>query len=134
MSKSTQHEYAKRVEMARLLIVMGETPENICRNMSAGLKVTERQARRYIADAKAEIQRELEPAKPYLLAEHVSIRRNLRKRAIDAGDLRAALAAMKDEAELLDLYPAKKTENTGANGEPMKMVIEVIRRDDANGN
>jgi hypothetical protein len=53
-------------------------------------------------------------------------RRQLYAHAMSAGDFRTALAVLKDEAMLEDLYPAKKPEGSGTGDrEPIKH-IEVV--------
>lgn len=58
-----------------------------------------------------------------LFRRHLAQRRSLYAKAVLAGDLRTALACVKDEAELLNLYPAKvvKGEITGKNGEALNL-------------
>jgi hypothetical protein len=45
-----------------------------------------------------------------MLAEHMSVRRDIRRRAREAGDLRAEIAAAQDECKLFGLYPSEKVE------------------------
>jgi len=52
-----------------------------------------------------------------LLRRHLAQRRNLAAKAISAGDYRAALAALKDEAELQGLYPPQKIAPTNPKGD-----------------
>jgi hypothetical protein len=56
-----------------------------------------------------------------LFRRHLAQRRNLYAKAVLAGDLRTALACVKDEAEMLGLYPAKKVKNehTGKGDSPL---------------
>jgi hypothetical protein len=56
-----------------------------------------------------------------LFSRHLAQRRNLYAKAVLAGDLRTALACVKDEAEMLGLYPPKtvKNEMTGKGGKDL---------------
>jgi hypothetical protein len=56
-----------------------------------------------------------------LFRRHLAQRRNLYAKAVLAGDLRTALACVKDEAEMLGLYPPKtvKNEMTGKGGKDL---------------
>ena len=51
-----------------------------------------------------------------LLRRHLAQRRNLYAKAVSSGDYRTALAALRDEAELLSLYPPKKVAPTDPTG------------------
>ena len=68
----------------------------------------EAQADRYIAEANALIAVEAAKAREENYNEQVAFRRMLRKRAMSADDARLALDVAKDEAKILDLYPAEK--------------------------
>lgn len=55
-----------------------------------------------------------------LFRQHVGQRKRLYAVAMGAGDYATAHRVLKDEAELLGLYPARKTEVTGADGGPIQ--------------
>ena len=58
------------------------------------------------------------------MAEHISIRRDIRRRAQKANDLQAELLAAKDEAKLLGLYPTD--EQTGLHDTPIATVVTIF--------
>ena len=51
-----------------------------------------------------------------LLRRHLAQRRNLYAKAVAQGDVKTALAVLRDEAELLNLYPPKRSEISGPDG------------------
>jgi hypothetical protein len=112
----------RRVEEIYRLILDGWTTAQILQKTS-DWGLTGRQRESYIAAARKRIRAIAEVEQADLLAEHIAIRRDLRRKAEQAGDRRLALAVAKDEAELLGLYPAKRTEVTGADGKPVEVVI-----------
>ena len=74
-------------------------------------------------DARTNILAISAEARPYMLAEHIAIRRDIRRRAQKAGDFQAELHAAKDEAKLLGLYPAD--EQTGLHDTPIATVVSI---------
>ena len=112
MAKSTELETERRIEVARIEILEAEDASWIVPNLSQKFGVTERQARNYVREARKRINTAAENIAGDMMAEHISIRRLIRKRSIEAGDHRTALAAAVDEAKLFDLYPASKHEVT----------------------
>jgi hypothetical protein len=88
------------------------------------------QIRRYAARAERLIAASCRAQGKKLLRRHLARRRNLYAKATLAGDYRAALAALRDEAELLGLYPAKGVAVAGRNGGPivLNVVEEVVHR------
>jgi hypothetical protein len=82
--------------------------------------LSESQLRRYMAKADALIFMRIRgqtKRRRRLITRHVAIRHNLYAKALSAGDYRTALAAVKDEADLLGLYPPKKIAPTNPTGE-----------------
>jgi hypothetical protein len=69
--------------------------------------VTERQLRNYVRDSDLLLARSLEEKVKPLFNLHRAQRRDLFRQALQTGDLRTALSVLKDEAELLGLYPGK---------------------------
>lgn len=88
------------------------------------------QLRRYISRADRMVAESYRASRKKLLRRHLGWRRNLYAKAVSAGDYRAALAAARDEAELLSLYPAKRTELTGKDGGPLAAVIAPVEMTD----
>jgi len=92
--------------------------------------VGERQLRNYIRKTDELLAETLERDREKLLNRHVAQRRALYARCMSVSDYSNARAVLADEAKLLDLYPAKKTELTGKGGEPFIIdVIEIARAD-----
>jgi hypothetical protein len=89
--------------------------------------VGERQIRNYIAQGDEILEQTLEKDRQRLLNRHLAQRQTLYAHAFAAADYATAKAILKDEAELLNLYPAKRTELTGANGGPLQ--TEVVMTD-----
>ena len=124
--KATKGEKEARTDLARLLLLKGGEPTKIARDISASFKITVRQAWNYIAMARAQIEGILEIDRMYAFAEHVSHRRDMRRRAQDAGDLRMELAVAQDEAKLLQLYPASQIEIKDWRDEARESGVENV--------
>jgi hypothetical protein len=67
------------------------------------------------------------------LVKHLARREHLYAKAVNAGDIRTALAVLHDEAELRDLYPPQRKQLTGKDGAPLippppVQVSEIIIR------
>ena len=103
--RATKQQLDERTEAARLLLLKGHDSAVIAKDFAIVFGISERQARNYLAKAREQIRSVIEEDRVYRLAEHIAVRRDLRRRALTKGKLRDALAAAKDEARLLDLYP-----------------------------
>lgn len=80
-----------------------------------GWDVSDRQLFRYARAADALILKHAEENREVLIARHVSQRRSLYARAINAGDFSTALRILDSECTLLGLFPdSKKTPPTDA--------------------
>ena len=93
---------------------------------------------RYIARADQMIAESCRASRKKLLRRHLAQRRNLYAKAVLQGDVKAALAVLRDEAELLRLYPAKNLELTGKGGAPIyppleAMVAAIIKAEQCGG-
>jgi hypothetical protein len=102
----------------------GEAPWAI---PEGGKPLSERQIRNYVAAADKLIGESCRQSRKKLLRRHLAQRRNLYARAVNKGDERTALAVLRDEAELLALYPPAKikAEHTGAEGGPMRHEVNA---------
>src|SRR5438128_1153910 len=78
--------------------------------------VSDRTLWRYVAAADRLIGQSLEDDRDKLIRRHVAQRRSLYARALNDGDLRTALAIVKDEAEIQGLYAPKKIAPTSPDG------------------
>jgi hypothetical protein len=85
---------------------------------------------RYIGRADTLIAESCRSSRKKLFRRHLAQRRNMYAKAINAGDIRTALAVAQDEAELLNLYPPKRTEVTGKNGGALQMESVVMTHDE----
>ena len=121
--RADEIEYETHIEVVTQLILDADRPRRICHIVSEKFDVSDRQARRYIRTAHQEIQEIRSRKKEEMHAEHMSVRRHIRNKAMKKGDLRTALAAAQDEAKLFDLYPALKSEITGRDGKPVLQII-----------
>jgi hypothetical protein len=86
--------------------------------------VSDRQLYRYIALGDQILAETLDQDRDRLVRRHVAQRRALYARAVAVSDYRTALAVLKDEAELLKLYPPKRVEASGPDGGPL-VVVEM---------
>lgn len=106
--RSSAAEVSARVSAVLELLASGVRRTEIVRIGSREWGVTSRQIDDYIAAATKLIQAEAARTREEALAEHVARRRQIYKRAMNNGDLHAALKAVQDEARLLGLYPSEK--------------------------
>ena len=123
MAKANKLEYAQRVESVRQLILAGNDTPRVLQAVTEKWGVNNRQAWNYVRDARTNILAITKEARPYLVAEHLAIRRDIRRRAQKVGDLQAELLAAKDEAKLLGLYPTD--EQTGLHDTPIATVVTI---------
>jgi hypothetical protein len=126
--KSKQSEVRKRVEEIMNLRLLGALPTDIRRHAEeAGWNVSVRQLQRYTAQADELLAQAVEKNRDKLMAHHFAARRALYARAMAVSDYATARQILKDEAELLNLYPAKKLEMGGKDGGPVELkIIEKI--------
>jgi hypothetical protein len=126
-AKSTVVEYEKRVELVRQLLLSGAESHVIVRNVSENYGVTTRMVEKYIQIAKQRILVYSKEKFPFIeaemIAEHISLRRDIRRRAREAGDLKAELAAARDEAQLIGLYAPTKIAPTTPDGQSEWRII-----------
>jgi hypothetical protein len=117
--KAIRGQVAQRVHEVKLLILSGATRYDILQyaaNESWDLK--ERQVDDYMAKASNAISDSLKPeaAQALELALALARRQMLYARALEQGDVKAALAVLKDEAELRGLYAPTKIAPTSPDG------------------
>lgn len=123
--RSTQATVAQRVEEVLQIILLGGEIHDL-REHAREMKwnVSDGQLRRYQTDALEVCKGRIEKDRDKLFARHLLQRRTLYARAMEANDLRTALAVVKDEAELQGIYPAKQHEHTG--GVKLQIVEEIV--------
>lgn len=96
---------AQRVEVVYRMLLQGWSHPQIVQNTSKSWGCTERQVYNYIEKARKRIDEAAAQYRAEAFSEHLMARRELRK---DTTDARLKLDILKDEAQLLDLYPAKR--------------------------
>src|SRR4051812_35163319 len=117
--KSPQAIVQQRVQEVLTIRLLGAEFSDIVQYAAEkGWDVQERQLWNYVAQSDELLATTLEQDREKLLNRHVAQRRALFAKAMSVADLGAARAVLKDEAELLGLYPAKRTEITGKDGGP----------------
>ena len=117
----------QRVEEILSLRLLGAEFLDIRQHASAqGWNVSDRQLRRYVSRTDDVLAETLEKDREKLLNRHIAQRHALYARAMSVSDYSTALRVLADAAQLLDLYPAKKSELTGKGGAPV--VLQVIEQ------
>jgi predicted DNA-binding protein (UPF0251 family) len=103
-----------------------------------GWNVSDRQLFRYIAAGDALLAETLERDREKLLNRHIAQRRALFARAMAVSDYGTALRVLNSEAEMLNLFPAKRTEVTSKDAAPsagvsagdvQQAVIDALREE-----
>ena len=95
--------------------------------LAGGAKpLSDSQLYRYLARADKLVAESCRASRKKLLRRHLAQRRNLYAKALSQGDIRAALAVLRDEAELLRLYRAKGLELSGKGGAPIYPPLEAM--------
>jgi len=119
----SQLECERRTAQVVTLVLSGLRPSEIYRITMSEWGASRRTIARYLNRAQADLQPLLEEQKGARVAEHIAHRRDLRRRARTAGDLRIELEVAKDEARLLQLYPAERQhhEHSGPDGGPITL-------------
>jgi hypothetical protein len=93
-----------------------------------GWNVSDRQLYRYIDASDALLEKTLEKNREKLIALHLAKRKNLFARCVNAGQFNVALACVRDEAELQDLYPTKGIKVTGQDSGPVVMEFNFVEK------
>ena len=116
----------RRVEAVYRLILDGWTPEQIRAN-TAEWGLGPAQVGRYMKEARQRFEEGTALSRAELLSEHIAARRQMRR---EARNVRDKLAVLKDEAELLGLYPPKRHELGGKDGGAIEHHIIIEYADD----
>jgi len=130
--KATKAQVQERVEdILRIRLDGAEFHDIVQYASEKGWGVGERQLWNYVQAADQLLAQRLEKDRDKLFTRHIAQRRALYARAVNAADYSAACRILRNEAELLDLYPAKKAEVTGKGGAPVQLHIveEVVSRE-----
>ena len=129
MAKSTQTEVQPELSKCWIfdLRLLGKTMNEISQyGAEQGWNVGHRQLWKYAEQADAVLAEQLSASREKMFARHLGQRRTLYGIAMQQRDVKAALAVLRDEAELLGLYPAKRTELSGADGGPIQVESTVL--------
>lgn len=124
--KSTAREMEKRIlEVYRIIIAGAEFHDiqEYANHPDRAWGLSKSSVRRLQGKALAMMKRHTETRADRVLARHLQQRRFLYARAIEAGDINAALAVAKDEAKLFGIYPSDKIEMTGKGGGPLGVMV-----------
>jgi hypothetical protein len=109
MAKATKAEIAQRVEEVLSIRLAGAGfPEILQYATEKQWDVRERQLWEYIHRSDELLAQAMEKDRGKRLALHLAQRRLLLNKALEVGDIRAALAVLRDSAQLEDLYPAAR--------------------------
>lgn len=108
--RTTEADVAMRVEAVRRLILQGANRYDILQFVAKNWCASARMADDYVARARQSILEAMKPERAQNLAEHIEARRDIRRKANEAKDHRLVLDVLKDEAKLMDLYPADRSD------------------------
>ncbi|HLJ95955.1 MAG TPA: hypothetical protein VKU02_22465 [Gemmataceae bacterium] len=131
--KATKAEILKRVEAILEIRLAGAEFTDIRKYAAEnGWNVSDSQLWRYIRKTDEILAHSLERDREKLLNRHLAQRFALYARAMSVSDYRTALAVLKDQAELCDLYPAptqkltQQVQLTAALDEGTTRIIESV--------
>jgi hypothetical protein len=128
MAKSTKAEAQKRTRIVLEMLLQSTPKVDIVQYAVDKWGITERGAEFYMTKAYAIMKELAKQEREEVFAENLTQRRYIKNKAIKAEDYRLAHEVLKDEAKLLNLYPAEKHEVTGAGGEAIPIrLVEVAR-------
>jgi hypothetical protein len=96
-----------------------------------GKPLSDGQLWRYVGRADRLIAESCRASRKKLMRRHLAQRRSLYCKAVLSGDYRTALSALRDEAEMMGLYPPAKRELTGKGGGPIRLSLEDLLAADA---
>jgi hypothetical protein len=118
MAKASKVEVARRVAELIPLRLAGVPFHAILRFASdRGWPIGRRQLENYVRRCDDQLACHLERDGKRLLDRHLVIRDHLYHLALESGDLRTALAAVKDAAAIRGVYAPRKYTNTDLSGE-----------------
>lgn len=124
--QATVKELRERIELVRRELLTGKTRHTIQLLIIAEWGIKVRTARWYLRRAEAEIREAASRDKDAWLAEHIALRRDLRRRANAALDLRTELAAAESEAKLLGLEPPQELRHQITGKDDGPLISEII--------
>jgi hypothetical protein len=127
-NRATGIEFRRRIEQVRVKLLTGTSRRLVAKLIGEEWALKPSQCWNYVKKAEREIQEVADRNAAAWLAEHICIRRDLRRQAHDQNDLRTALAAADSEAKLLGLYVGKSESAPprGDDGDEPVIVREVV--------
>jgi hypothetical protein len=125
--KSSKTTIAQRVDEIFQLILEGAEFASI-RDYSRekGWGVTDSTLFRYLERARALCVKRMERDREKIIARHLFQRRAMYQRAMQAGDVRTALAVAKDEAMLFGLYGPLRIDLEGGHYVPSPELVDTV--------
>jgi len=118
-----------RVRTVQEWLLIGKPVSDIIMNIAQNWNIGERQAHRYIREARKLFIEQNKAKSDEKLAFHISVRTSLYAKALHDKDIKTALAIMKDTAELEGLY-TKKLEVFGNKDKPVPFQLILKVNDD----
>ncbi len=116
--KPTRAEKSARIREVQGQILDGTPDPEIWDYLCSEHGLCVRSAQRYTREAWASLKVEIEADRDKLLASHLAMRRTVFLRAMRENTLKVAVMVLKDEAQLLGLYPTDR--HTIIKGEQME--------------
>ncbi len=126
--RPTKAQIEQRVKVVYELLLSDTTYTDTCRYVSDKWGLTSRTTDRYIQKAYALIVEEAGRIRQNALERHLAQRAFIRHKALKGGDKRLFVDILKDEAKLLDLYPAKQSSQVLYNVDVSKLTDEQLER------
>ncbi len=126
--RPTKAQTEQRVEVIHELLLLDTSYTDICRYVSDKWGLTSRTTDRYIQKAYAFIAEAAARLRQNAFERHLAQRAFIRHKALKGGDKRLFVDILKDEAKLLDLYPAKQSSQVLYNVDVSKLTDEQLGR------
>jgi GNAT superfamily N-acetyltransferase len=117
----------ERVEIVRDMLLRGHRASAVVKFLTTKQGLGERQAWEYVKKAHQAMESAFQEANRTAMAEHLDVRRDLRKQGYAEHDYRLVLEVMRDEAKLLGLYPKVRI------GVSIDDVLDALPRDFRDG-
>lgn len=114
----------QRIGKVAVWLAQGFSRSEIVRKCSEIWNVSDRQASAYLQRAQNQVEAATRETREGEMRRHLVLRRLLSSEAWDAGDLKTALAALRDHADLLGLYREKATHDVI---DPDQLADEIAR-------
>lgn len=126
MAKSTKAEVQKRIRIVLEMLLQSTPRVDIVQYAAINWGITEWGTDKYIAQANKIMMVQAKQERDEVYAANLAQRRYIKNKAIKAEDYRLAHEVLKDEAKLLDLYPAEKHEHKGEIIQQVKIDVSDL--------